>query len=111
MNQKLQEFARNEIKEGLAKCTESQQSFFKRIYSFKNQKLSIEEIVDKLPDEKLSNIMDQIERTIIKNNQVNGEYHIHKDGVPAGHSCDSCGRNLPCKINDCDSETCYWISK
>jgi hypothetical protein len=70
MQPKLQEFARHELKAGLAKCTEDQQLLFKRMYSHKNPTLPIDEVVDRMPVGKLENAMDQVERTVIKNQKA-----------------------------------------
>lgn len=66
MNSKLQTYAREELKEGLNQCTEAQQLLFKRLYSHDNLDLSIDEVVDKMPDDKLNWAMQQVERTLAK---------------------------------------------
>lgn len=66
MHDKLQEYARNEIKQGLAQCTEKQQHFFKRMYSHKDLSKSINDVVDDMPESKLENAMDQVIRTLAK---------------------------------------------
>lgn len=78
MNEQLQKFARKTLKDGLAKCTEDQQVLFKRMYipwAFgiinENRKLTDEElatqindVVDKMPDDKLDWAMQQVQRTL-----------------------------------------------
>ena len=66
MNEDLQEFARDQLKEGLAQCTEDQQLLFKRMYSHKNLEASIDEAVDNMPDEKLDRAMGQLKATLEK---------------------------------------------
>jgi len=66
MNNKLQDFARDDLKEGLAQCTEEEQHFFKRMYSPDDLELPIDDVVDSLPDEKLDWAMQQVERTLAK---------------------------------------------
>lgn len=66
MNGSLQEFARNEIKSGLAKLSESNQVFFKRMYSHNNPDADINDVVDGMPEEKLDWAMQQIQRTLEK---------------------------------------------
>lgn len=67
MNDTLQQFARNELKAGLAKCTPAQQDLFKRIYANGKLDLPINTVVDRMPEEKLDRAMDQVGRTILKN--------------------------------------------
>lgn len=67
MNQELQDFGRKKLKEGLAKCTEGQQAKFKQMYSFENRKQSIEYAVDHMPDNKIDWAMQQVEKTVLKN--------------------------------------------
>ena len=66
MNNKLQDFARDELKEGLAHCTENEQHFFKRLHSPDDLELPIDDVVDSLPDEKLGWAMQQVKRTLAK---------------------------------------------
>jgi hypothetical protein len=66
MNDQLQEFARNELKEGLRRLPEANVMIFKRMYSHENLEASIDEVVDKMPEEKLDWAMQQVSRTIIK---------------------------------------------
>ncbi len=67
MNNQLQEFARQQLKGDLPKCTEGQQLLFKRMYSYKNQEATIEEVVDKMKVDKLDWAMQQVQSTLIKN--------------------------------------------
>lgn len=67
MNEVLQQFARNELKAGLAKCTPAQQDLFKRIYANGKLDLPINTVVDRMPEEKLDRAMDQVARTVQKN--------------------------------------------
>ena len=54
MNNELQTFARDNLKKkDLAQCTDEQQLFFKRMYSHKNLKADINNIVDNMPEDKL----------------------------------------------------------
>lgn len=66
MNDQIQDFARQTLKDGLAKCTEGQQSVFRRMYSFKDQGLPIGTIVDRMPDDKLDWAMQQVQGTLDK---------------------------------------------
>jgi len=53
MNNKLSQFAREELKQGLQKCTDPEKHVFKRLYSHDNLELPINEVVDNMPDEEL----------------------------------------------------------
>lgn len=66
MNNKLEEFARNELKSGLSKCSEKQQQMFKRMYAHNKPELTIDEVVDQMPETKLDMAMQQVERTLNK---------------------------------------------
>jgi len=66
MNANLQNYARNEIKNGLSQLPENFQLMFKRMYSHGNLELSIDTIVDNMPDEKLDWAMQQVERSLKK---------------------------------------------
>lgn len=64
MNNQLQEFARNTLKEGLTKCTDGQQLIFKRMYSHKDLDKPINDVVDNIAEDKLDWAMQQIENTL-----------------------------------------------
>lgn len=66
MNNQLQNFARNNLKEGLAKLPESNQMLFKRMYSHDDLTRDINEVVDLIPEDKLDWAMQQVENTLIK---------------------------------------------
>ncbi len=66
MNNQLQNYARTELKSSLKLCNEKEQHMFKRMYSHKNLKLPINEVVDRMPEEKLDWAMQQVERTLSK---------------------------------------------
>ena len=66
MNEAIQEFARIQLKEMLAKCTEAQQLMFKRMYSHTDLDLDIESVVDNMPEEKLDWAMRQCQQTLKK---------------------------------------------
>jgi len=67
MNNQLKNYARKTLKEGLDKCTETQQLLFKRMYSPGNLDASIKDVIDLIPEEKLDWAMQQVEQTIRKN--------------------------------------------
>ncbi len=67
MNQTLVDFARTNLKEGLAQCTPKQVMLFKRMYSPYNLDATIEDVVDKMPIGKLDWAMLQVERTLVAN--------------------------------------------
>ena len=66
MNKQLQDFARAELKKGLAQLPEGLQLFFKRMYSHKNLDIDINSVVDGMPFEKLDWAMEQVRRSIEK---------------------------------------------
>lgn len=80
MNAILQKFARDWLKSKLKECSPAQTHIFKRMYVIRNghgakieidaaNSATIEEVVDKMPSEKLDWAMQQIERTIEKNEE------------------------------------------
>ncbi|GAG27182.1 unnamed protein product [marine sediment metagenome] len=66
MNDAIQEFARTQLKEMLAQCTEAQQLLFKRMYSHNDLSLDICVVVDNMPEDKLDWAMQQCQRTLDK---------------------------------------------
>ena len=73
MSQALQEtkdFRLNTLKGLLARTTEEQQLFFKRMYAHKDLDKSIEDVVDEIPDDKIDWAIQQVERTVIENEEV-----------------------------------------
>ena len=70
MNDQLQTYARNTLKEGLAKCTLIEQYFFKRMYSHGNLELSVDEVVDQMEDDKLDWAMEQVQQTLDKRTEA-----------------------------------------
>ncbi len=66
MNDTLRAFAKQQLKDGLAQCTEQQQLLFKRMHSHKNLEATIDEAVDAMPDDRLDWAMQQVERTLTK---------------------------------------------
>lgn len=75
MNPALSKFARDTIKDGLAKLTDGQRHMFGLMYVTRTGKhgetfdqwATIDEVVDRMPDEKLDWAMRQVENTIKKN--------------------------------------------
>jgi len=66
MNNQLQEFARKDLKDGLALLPESNQTLFKRMYSPENLDADIDTAVDNMPEEKLDWAMQQVQRSLDK---------------------------------------------
>ena len=66
MNNMIREFAKDNLRNGLARCTEGQQLIFKKMYSPKDLSLPINELVNKMSDDKLDWAMQQVERTLKK---------------------------------------------
>lgn len=71
MNKTLSAFARQQLKEGLAQCSEAQRHLFKQMYSHKDLQRPIDEVVEAMPDDKLDWAMQQVESTLAKR-AVNG---------------------------------------
>lgn len=79
MNDTLKAFARQTLKDGLAKCTEGQQLVFKLMYcdptnpwrrtpedTTRIKATNVGNVVDNIPDEKLDWAMEQVETTLAK---------------------------------------------
>ena len=64
MNNQLQDFAREELKDGLKRLPESWQKMFKRMYSHENPDAAIEDVVDNMPEGTLDRAMQQVSRSI-----------------------------------------------
>lgn len=74
MNEELQKFARDTIKKGLAECSDDQQMVFKRMYSHMNLNMPINDVVDKMPSDRLDWAMTQLKNTISKNEKSDKIY-------------------------------------
>ena len=66
MNEQLEAFAKSNLKDGLKQLSEDQQLLFKRMYSHENLELSIEEVVDNMPTDKLDWAMQQVHNSLAK---------------------------------------------
>jgi hypothetical protein len=66
MNKTLEQFARNQLKEGMAKLPEGHQHTFKLMYANGDLSMDINTVIDKMPAEKLDWAMEQVERSIKK---------------------------------------------
>jgi len=64
MNNDLQVFAREEIKKGLSQCNDRQRDLFKRMYAYNKPELTMAEVVDAIPEDKLDWAMQQVKRTL-----------------------------------------------
>ena len=64
MNNQLQEFAREQLKDGLPKLPESNQLLFKRMYSHEDLDKPIDDVVDSMPSDRLDWAMQQVQRSI-----------------------------------------------
>lgn len=69
MNDILKQFAKKELKQGLSQCSEKEVDVFKRMYSHNNMELSINDVVDNMPDGKLDWAMTQVQMTLAKKNK------------------------------------------
>lgn len=66
MNNQLQEFARQNLKDGLSRLPESWQTMFKRMYSHENLDADINDVVDSVPEDKLDWAMQQVQGSLDK---------------------------------------------
>ena len=66
MNKTMQDFARDNIKAGLANLPEKWQMMFKRMYLPDNLNADVNDIVDAMPEEKLDWAMQQIQNSLEK---------------------------------------------
>jgi len=73
MNEMLEAYARQYLKDGLAQCTDAQQLMFKRMYAHGRLEMPINDAVDGMPIEKLDWAMVQLERTLARNNRKAAE--------------------------------------
>ena len=68
MEKQLADFAREKIREGLSKLTEAHRIKFKHIYSENWRKLSVDEVLNNIPDENLNHALYLVNRTLEINN-------------------------------------------
>ena len=66
MNEALEKYARDTLKEGLSKCTEEELILFKRMYAPLVSGANINDVVDKMEVDKLDWAMQQVQRTLDK---------------------------------------------
>lgn len=64
MNTTLEKFARLEILKGLKQFPDENQLLFKRMYSHKDLKASIEDVVSNMSSDKLDWVLSQVEKTL-----------------------------------------------
>lgn len=67
----IYDMGRDEMKKLIKQCTPDQHVFFKRMYSHTNLEMPIDEVIEKIPDIKVGWALQQIQRTIDKNNLKN----------------------------------------
>lgn len=75
MNKILQEFAREQLKKSLHKCYPTQRRMFARMYSHKNLFLSVDEMVDEMPADRLDWAITQVDNTVKGNEKLLEEYY------------------------------------
>ncbi len=66
MNKTVVTFARGQIKNGLTQLEDKHRLFFKRLYSHDNLEKPIEDIVADMPEERLSQALNQVENSLKK---------------------------------------------
>ncbi len=66
MNERLVQFARAELKSGLAQLPDGWKMNFKRMYGDGDLDLELDDIVDGIPEEKLDWAMSQVQNSIKK---------------------------------------------
>lgn len=66
MNEELSTFARKYLKKNLSKLPEGYVNVFKLMYSESNPELSVEKVVDKMPEKKLDWAMSQVKNSLDK---------------------------------------------
>lgn len=100
MNSQIEKFAREQLKEGLALCTDKEQEIFKCMYIPKKsmdkppdedtlRTTTINDVVDQMESSKLDWAMTQVDKTLDKKKYRN-------DGGP--EDCCSCHINAPCSF-------------
>ncbi len=65
MNETIVVFAREQIKEGLAKLEDAHRLRFNRMYSHDNLQRPVNEVVDNMPEDKLNWALSQVERSML----------------------------------------------
>lgn len=66
MNEQLNSFARQELKQGLGQCTAAEQRLFKQMYAKGAMELPLQDVVDNMDEDKLDWAMQQVARTLKK---------------------------------------------
>lgn len=66
MNEQLQKYARDILKDRLSQCTDSEQLLFKRMYAHNKLEMPINDVVNNMESERLDWAMQQVQRTLQK---------------------------------------------
>jgi len=66
VNDLIESYCRNFLKENIVKLTDPQIMLFKRMYSHKNLEGKIDEVIDNMPIEKLDWAMEQVQKSVNK---------------------------------------------
>ena len=66
MNQQLQSYARETLKQGLAQLPSEWQLIFKRMYAHNHLEWNINQVVDNMSEDKLDWAMQQVDNSIKK---------------------------------------------
>lgn len=64
MNETVEEFTRNRIKNKIKKCNKEEIHLFKRMYSHKDLDKDIEDVIDDMDSDDLDHALTQVENTI-----------------------------------------------
>ena len=75
MNEQLERFARDTLKNGLTQCTDGEVLRFKRMYSHKGFGKSTDAVVDDIPTDRLDWAMQQVQRTLDNRTKWPGASH------------------------------------
>lgn len=82
MNKKLSDSGRQILRDLLTQCTVPQQNIFKRIWARGRSEaellsVTLDEIVNTVPDDRIDSSINLCERTVAKNNQINPGDFVH----------------------------------
>jgi len=110
MNKELQVFARKRLKTELARLPKSDQDFFIYAYDKRNNYLSINDVVDSLPEHYLDSAMAGVQQLLANRFILDNTQQTDSDSVDEYqlHACPFCGSNdahLQLILRDIE----YWV--
>ena len=106
MNIKLEEFARESIKEMLDKCNDKEREKFRKMYGAKSPDLDMGGIVNTIPVGKMNTVMTQVSKTVDAVAQILMPTELTAENGAKDLLIGEFFENLSLACQECDTEGC-----